>query len=147
MSKLHAYAFDCKLQCALRVNAASYDAAVKLLSTAIDCNTANLGAWPDGRPITAEVSLAEDPGLHLYELDGEEVDGEDDICIACGGPNNDGEGYAGLCGDCADVSDDDKRVLAWARRECPGMQRSDLNEDVRVDYARARAAHENAKED
>lgn len=139
----HEYAFDCKLQCALRVKAASYDAAVELLRTTLDASTAQLGKWPDGAPIDAEVSLAEDPDLHLYELDGEDVDDEDDICIACGDPNNDGEGYYGLCGDCADASNDDQKVLAWARRECPGLTRGELSEDLRVDYARARAEHEN----
>jgi hypothetical protein len=147
MGKLHEYAFDCKLQCALRVNAASYEDAVQRLRTTLDASTAHLGEWPDGAPIQAEVSLAEDPDLHLYELDGEEVDGEDDICIACGGPDNDGEGYAGLCSHCADVSDNDQQVLAWARRECPGLTRSELNEDLRVDYARARAEHDAARED
>lgn len=145
MSKTHEYAFDCKLQCAVRVNADSYENAVQQLRATLNASEANLGAWPDGAPIQAEVSLAEDPDLHLYELDGEEVDGEDDMCIACGDPNNDGEGYYGLCGDCADASNDDKQVLAWARRECPGLTRGELSEDLRVDYARARAEYKREK--
>lgn len=74
----HEYAFDCTLVVSLRVKALSEDAARKVLSHYLDSADANLGAWADGSPILAEVSLvtsATDPGPfgrpRLYEIDGE----------------------------------------------------------------------------
>lgn len=64
------FAFDLKLTTALRINAVNEKAARKLLAGLLDCASANLGAFPSGDPILAEVSLL--PGsLELYEIDGE----------------------------------------------------------------------------
>jgi uncharacterized protein with GYD domain len=65
----HEYAFDVMLVAAVRVKAHSEDEARTKLKAEIDCNSANLGAWPDGEPILAEVSLNE--VRCLYEIDGE----------------------------------------------------------------------------
>lgn len=66
------YAFDCKLQCAIRVNAASEEEAREMLAKQIDGASANLGAWPNGDPILAETSL-DDTSPTLFEVDGEAV--------------------------------------------------------------------------
>lgn len=74
---LHEYAFDCALACAIRVNAHSEPAARDLLREQLDAADANLGAWPDGKPILCEVSLLLGGTIHvppsLYEIDGEPV--------------------------------------------------------------------------
>ncbi len=64
------YAFDVVLTCALRVEAETEDDARRLITEQLDCADANLGEWPDGDPILAEVSVAE---FHLFEIDGEAV--------------------------------------------------------------------------
>jgi hypothetical protein len=68
----HEYAFDLKLDVALRVRAATFEAAVKILKERLDCAEANLGAWPNGDPILCEASLnGEVTPEMLYEIDGE----------------------------------------------------------------------------
>ena len=64
------FAFDLKLTTALRIDAPTEKAARKLLAGLLDCADANLGAFPNGDPILAEVSLEPDT-LDLYEIDGE----------------------------------------------------------------------------
>ena len=54
------YCFDITLVGAIRVTAPDELTARKMLKEALDAADANLGAWPDGSPILAEVSLAQD---------------------------------------------------------------------------------------
>jgi hypothetical protein len=54
---LRKYSFDCVLTCTIPVEAISKEAAVKALRDKLDCASANLGAWDNGDPILAEVSL------------------------------------------------------------------------------------------
>ncbi|WP_432263462.1 hypothetical protein [Cupriavidus sp. TMH.W2] len=68
----HEYAFDVKLACTLRVNAASKREALEKLR-GIDANEANLGVWSDGSPILAEVSL-DDSQPYCFQIDGEPTD-------------------------------------------------------------------------
>lgn len=50
----------------------------------IDANTANLGAWPDGDPIIAEVSLLHEPReADLVEVDGVETDESATLTTRC----------------------------------------------------------------
>lgn len=67
------YLFDVKLFAAIRVKANSEAEARQMMMDAIDCNTANLGAWPNGDPIICEVSLDEPENDELVEIDGEVV--------------------------------------------------------------------------
>lgn len=64
------FAFDIVLNGALRVNAPTEVEARKTLAAVLDCADSNLGAWPDGNPILAELSLTGNPSL--YEIDGVE---------------------------------------------------------------------------
>ena len=66
---IHEYAFDITLAAAMRVKAVNEEQARKLLYDMLDAADANLGAWPDGSPILAEVSLDGRP--NLFEIDGE----------------------------------------------------------------------------
>lgn len=52
----------------------------------------------------------EDCNTHGHEDDDEDFD-DDNECSCCGDPTDDGEGYDGLCGNCADVA-----VEAMSRR-------------------------------
>lgn len=68
----HEFAFDVILTAAIRVKATTEAEAIKLLVGTLDSADANLGAWPDGRPVLCEVSY--EPGsAKLYEIDGEEI--------------------------------------------------------------------------
>lgn len=66
------YAFDVKLFAAVRVRAARLSDAIAMVRAALDCADANLGAWPSGDPIMAEVSL-DDEDPELFEIDGAAV--------------------------------------------------------------------------
>lgn len=71
------YAFDCYLICAVRVKAPDEVTARRQLHAALDAADSNLGAWPGGAPILAEVSLVTEaveaaPPV-LYEINGNEV--------------------------------------------------------------------------
>lgn len=68
---IHEYAFDVTFAGALRIKAASEAEARATLADCLDCIDANLGAWPSGDPILAEVSMNGEPVL--YEVDGETV--------------------------------------------------------------------------
>jgi hypothetical protein len=70
---MHEYLFDVKLFAAVRVKANSEEEARRLIATNIDASSANLGAWPNGDPILAEVSLDDGPE-DLIEIDGEPVE-------------------------------------------------------------------------
>lgn len=70
---MHEYLFDVKLFAAIRVRAGSEAEARKMMVGCIDASTANLGAWPNGDPIIAEVSLDEPPNDELIEINGEAV--------------------------------------------------------------------------
>lgn len=67
---VHEYAFDVFLTTAIRVKATSEIEARRTLAAEIDANSANLGAWSNGDPILAEVSLAYLTPITLYEIDG-----------------------------------------------------------------------------
>lgn len=63
------FAFDIKLNAAVRVDAPDELTARKILSECLDCADSNFGSWPDGEPILAEASLYSI--VNLYEVDGE----------------------------------------------------------------------------
>lgn len=65
----HEYLFDVKLFTAIRVKAASEEAARKKLNTYFDCADVNFGADEKGNPITGEASI--DGDADLVEVDGE----------------------------------------------------------------------------
>lgn len=66
------YLFDVKLFSSIRVNALDEKTARAMLREALNGASANFGAWPDGAPIVADVSLDDDPA-DLVEIDGEYV--------------------------------------------------------------------------
>jgi len=68
---MNEYAFDITLSAALRVKAPDEATAHALLAETLNCADANLGAWPDGSPILAEVSLLGD--CSLYSVNGDPV--------------------------------------------------------------------------
>lgn len=70
---LHEYLFDVKLFAAIRVKARSEGEAIDMMMRHINANTANLGAWPNGDPITCEVSMDDGDSADLVEVDGEDV--------------------------------------------------------------------------
>lgn len=70
----HEYLFDVKLFASLRVKAKSEEEARALMAMSINCNTANLGAWPNGNPIICEISLDCPANDELVEIDGEPVE-------------------------------------------------------------------------
>lgn len=75
---LHEYAFDCALAGAIRVPAADEAAARAQLKNKLDAASANLGAWDNGDPILAEISIVLDAGPlavppSLCMIDGEDV--------------------------------------------------------------------------
>lgn len=67
---MHEFLFDVTLAASIRVKASSADEARRLLRDSIDCNTANLGSWPNGDPIICEVSCP-DEADEIVEIDGE----------------------------------------------------------------------------
>lgn len=70
------FAFDVCLRGSIRVDAPTEEAARAMLREHLDCADANLGAWPNGEPILAEVSLWPEGELcqpNLFEIDGEAV--------------------------------------------------------------------------
>ena len=71
-TEIHEYAFDVRLSCAVRVKATSKAEAIKLLDR-IQGNSANLGSWPNGEPILAEVSTDES-NPYCFEIDGESAE-------------------------------------------------------------------------
>lgn len=72
---LHEFAFDIVLVGAVRVKALTEEGARGHLQACLDCADSNLGAWPDGSPILAELSLdLESRRPHLYEIDGESLE-------------------------------------------------------------------------
>lgn len=82
------YAFDLKLDVALRVNAETQEQAIAMLRDVLDCADVNLGAWPSGDPITAEASMNDVPTL--YEVDGEPVPIDDTALRHYAAARNDG---------------------------------------------------------
>ncbi len=70
------FAFDMTLQCALRVKASSIEEARRIIRASINCVEANLGIWPSGSPILAEVSV--NGAMDVFEVDGEPVVDEDE---------------------------------------------------------------------
>jgi hypothetical protein len=63
------YAFDVKMNASLRVQAQTQTQAKQIMQHTLQCADANLGAWPDGSPILAEISMDGEPDL--YEINGE----------------------------------------------------------------------------
>jgi hypothetical protein len=57
------FLFDVKMQAAIRVQAETEEEGRKMLGEALDCADGNVGSWPNGDPITCEISMAEDPQL------------------------------------------------------------------------------------
>ena len=77
----HEYLFDVKLFAAIRVKASSEKEARAMMVEAIECNTGNIGEWPNGDPIMCEVSLDDNPENNpLIEIDGEDPK---DVCPDC----------------------------------------------------------------
>jgi hypothetical protein len=72
--ELHKFAFDLRLIAALRVKAPTLAAARELITKTIDAKRAELGEWPNGDPIIAEVSVADDEPISLFQAD--EIDAE-----------------------------------------------------------------------
>jgi hypothetical protein len=70
-SEQHEYLFDLKLFASIRVKAATPEEARKLLLEHLECANINAGAWPNGDPITGEVSP--DGEVDLIEVDGEDA--------------------------------------------------------------------------
>lgn len=73
------------------------------------------------------------------------ADDDDERCDACGGPNDDGEGWDGLCGNCADLVAEDHVVAAWVQAQHHAdfyAASDDGQHGWRVDYARARIEEE-----
>lgn len=66
------YAFDVKMFATIRATATSEDEARQLVKDHIDSGEANFGAWPNGDPILASVTVDDDE-LPLLEIDGEAV--------------------------------------------------------------------------
>lgn len=66
------YVFGVWLFSTIRVNADSEEQAHRLLREHINCADANFGAWPNGDPILAEASVADDHP-ELIEIDGDAV--------------------------------------------------------------------------
>lgn len=102
------YAFDLKLDVALRVKADTFEDAVRLLKEKLDCAEANFGSWPNGDPIVAEATLNGSVIKNmLFEVDGEEPT----VCPECGALEGDpewgtvGDGFDGYCPSCADKRD------------------------------------------
>ncbi len=76
------FAFDATVKIAIRVNAATEQAARDLLDHHLDCADANFGQWPGGKPIKAEASLWDRP--RVFEIDGEPYEplpDDDEDCI------------------------------------------------------------------
>ena len=67
----HEYLFDLRLFASIRFRANSIREAREVLSASLQCVTANLGAWPDGSPIIAEVSA--DDTADVMAIDGVET--------------------------------------------------------------------------
>jgi hypothetical protein len=67
----------------------------------------------------------------------------DDVCSRCGGDLDDGEGYDGLCGDCADQDDKEEREY-WADGVEIGKEtdREERIKAIRERIARRRRAGE-----
>jgi hypothetical protein len=82
MSKLTEFAFDVTLAAAVRVRATSLEEAHKLLKSTIEASDANLGSWPNGDPILAEVSV--DGEADLFEINGTTLYDQGDELIAAG---------------------------------------------------------------
>jgi hypothetical protein len=68
------FAFDVVMTGALRVRARDEAEARRMICAALDSSSANLGAWPDGSPILAEVSTSAADIAPPYEIDGEPVE-------------------------------------------------------------------------
>lgn len=73
-SCVHEYAFDVKLQAALRVNASTPAHAIAVLEKVMDAAQCNGGMWPNGDPILFEASLAKSIDPVLFEIDGQELE-------------------------------------------------------------------------
>src|SRR3546814_16569771 len=62
----HEYLFDLRLFASIRFRANSVREARAMLSASLHCVTANMGAWPDGSTIMAEV--CSDHTAHVMEI-------------------------------------------------------------------------------
>ena len=82
MSKLREFAFDVTLAAAIRVQAASLEEVHTIVKTTIEASDANLGSWPNGDAILAEVSV--DGEADLFEINGTTLYDQGDELIAAG---------------------------------------------------------------
>lgn len=64
------FTFDITLSTTVTVDAADDVAARKMIVAELDCSSANLGAWPNGDPILAEVSVDQSMPIVLAFVDG-----------------------------------------------------------------------------
>jgi hypothetical protein len=64
------FLFDLECKVAVRVDASSRRKAYEMIAEALECADANLGAWPNGDPITAELSMCV---ARCAEQDGDRV--------------------------------------------------------------------------
>ena len=99
------YAFDLKLNVAIRVSASSFEEARSILLERLDAADSNFGAFPNGDPIVGEASLAGDVTKDmLFEVDGDPAT----VCPGCAAIEGEeewgtvGDGFDGYCGSCAD---------------------------------------------
>lgn len=68
------FLFDVKMFASIRVHAEDEKTARAMLRAELDCCSANLGAWPNGDPINCEISMDDEEGGELIEIDGEYVE-------------------------------------------------------------------------
>jgi len=66
------FSFDARAYVAIRVFAETEEEAMKMLLDNVHIADSNLGAWPNGDPIMAEVTI-EQGDVDLIEVDGEPV--------------------------------------------------------------------------
>lgn len=68
---------------------------------------------PDSDPeerwilVDANDENIEHPNRVKYGTEEESLIAAEMMCRRCGSPNDDGEGYDGMCGNCADLADED----------------------------------------
>lgn len=99
---LHEFAFDIEMAATVRVRADSLEAAKKMLyEHIVEVDPTRDDPAPNMRVTEYSILPSSDS---LFEYDGDEST-ELDFCSKCGAFAADGEGYDGLCGNCADKAD------------------------------------------
>lgn len=91
---------------------------------------ADLMHWCDRHGVDFEAKLAGARANYAEETANE------DACTVCGADASGGDGFGGLCHDCADKSDDDEAVAAWMRANDPNEPEPvQITESDRIEYA------------